>query len=414
MVRIEDKKNCCGCEACVQICPKQCITFEEDQEGFRYPLVDNNVCIECRACEKVCPVINQAQNTQPLHCFASKCTNDEVRMASSSGGVFTLLAEEIIHQGGVVFGAKFNEQWEVVHDYTEKIEGLAAFRTSKYVQSRIGNCFCRTRVFLKEGRKVLFSGTSCQIAALKLFLHQEYENLLTVDIICHGVPSPKVWRMYLDAIVKNARKGENTVSLHPNLNISKGDATSHHQMISGISFRDKRLGWKKFSFALTLAEAKADGKQNSVLLSHIHREDPYMNVFLSNINLRPSCYQCPAKAGKSRSDITLADYWGINKQMPDFDDDKGVGLIVLNSQKGVDYYNMLLLEKREVSEKDAFAFNSSYYTSVRQHKKRKDFFRLLNKKNINIVSLMNEVTQPTYFDTLLFKLKIVLVSFFRK
>lgn len=414
MIQITNKSKCCGCEACVQACPKQCLIFKEDEEGFLYPEVDDTLCVNCGLCEKVCPVINQADSKQPIQCYASKNTNLAIRKASSSGGIFTLLAEEIIRQGGVVFGAKFNEQWVVIHDYTETVEGLDAFRTSKYAQSRIGSCFRQARVFLKEGRKVLFSGTSCQIAALKLFLNHEYENLLTVDIICHGVPSPKVWRMYLDAIVKNARKGENSVSLHPNLNVSEGDATSNHLMISGISFRDKRLGWKKFSFALTLAKAKADGKQNTVLLSHIHKEDPYMKVFLSNINLRPSCYQCPAKAGKSGSDITLADYWGIEKQMPDFDDDKGVGLVVLNTRQGEEFYNKLLLEKREVSEKDAFAFNSSYYKSVKQHKKRKVFFRLLNRNNISVISLMNKITRTTFLETLFQKLKMVLIRLIKK
>ena len=285
MIQITKKSKCCGCEACVQACPKQCINFQEDEEGFSYPLVDKALCINCGLCEKVCPVRNQADSRQPLQFLASKNTDEAIRMVSSSGGIFTLLAEEIIRQGGVVFGAKFNDRWEVVHDYTETKEGLAAFRTSKYVQSRIGNNFRQACDFLKQGRQVLFTGTSCQIAALKLFLHHDYEKLLTVDIICHGVPSPKVWQMYLDTVIMNARKGENSVSLHPNLKIYKGDTTSHYQMIRDISFRDKRLGWKNYSLALSLDKATADGKQNTVLLSHIYREDPYMKVFLSNIIL---------------------------------------------------------------------------------------------------------------------------------
>ena len=393
MISITDKHNCCGCEACVQKCPKQCISFNEDKEGFRYPLVEASLCIECGACEKVCPVIHSSEPRQPLHFYASKNPNEDVRLASSSGGVFTLLAESVILQGGVVFGAKFNEQWEVVHDYSETKEGLASFRTSKYVQSRIGNSFRQARDFLKQGRKVLFSGTSCQIAALKLFLHQEYDNLLTVDIICHGVPSPKVWRLYLDTLVRNARKGENSVSLHPNLNIPKGDTVSHNQMISGISFRDKRLGWKKYSFALTLAKATADGKQNTVLLSHIHKEDPFMKVFLSNINLRPSCYQCPAKAGKSGSDITLADYWGLNSQMPDFDDDKGVGLVMLNTLRGINTFKSLQTESREVTADAALANNPVYYHSVAPHPKRAKFFCYIATKDVDIIKLMKFITK---------------------
>lgn len=394
MIRIEDKHKCCGCEACVQACPKQCIIFKEDEEGFSYPKVDDILCINCGLCEKVCPVINQANSRQPLQCLASKNTDEAVRTASSSGGIFTLLAENVIRQGGVVFGAKFNEQWDVVHDYTETIEGLVAFRTSKYVQSRIGNCYKQVRDFLKKGRQVLFSGTSCQIAALRLFLHHEYENLLTVDIICHGVPSPKVWRMYLEEIKRNVRKGENSVSSPLTHLISERDAHGESIQIKSISFRDKRLGWKKYSFALTLAKASADGKQNTVLLSHIHKEDSYMKVFLRNINLRPSCYKCPAKAGKSGSDITLADFWGVEKHFPDFDDDKGVGLVLLNTRHGLEFYRCISTEDRLVLASSALASNPSYYHSVKAHPYRQKFFRAINN-NVNVVLVMNKFSKKS-------------------
>ena len=211
MIEIKEKAFCCGCNACVQRCPKQCISMHEDEEGFLYPRVDKTICIECGLCEKVCPVINQNEPRKPLKVYAAYNKDEKIRRESSSGGVFTAIAEQVIDEGGIVFGACFDENWEVKHDYTETKEGLKAFRGSKYVQSRIKDNYQKAEHYLKEGRKVLFSGTPCQIAGLKKYLCKEYENLLTVDFICHGVPSPKVWRMYLNETI--ARQcGKNTVS----------------------------------------------------------------------------------------------------------------------------------------------------------------------------------------------------------
>ena len=215
MINIIDKKNCCGCNACVQHCPKSCVTMQEDEEGFLYPIVDQEACIDCGLCEKVCPVLNQGEERKPLQVYAANNPNEEIRMQSSSGGVFTLLAETIIQEGGVVFGARFNDDWEVIHDYTETKEELAAFRGSKYVQSRIGDSYCQAEQFLKKGRKVLFTGTPCQIAGLNLFLRKEYGNLLTVDFICHGVPSPGVWKSYLEELIALQGNRKNTVLLSP-------------------------------------------------------------------------------------------------------------------------------------------------------------------------------------------------------
>lgn len=198
MIKIEDKKKCCGCTACVQVCPKQCIDLIEDTEGFLYPKVNKKSCVECGACENVCPFTFTLQpRMNPLVSYAAKNRDEDVRKESSSGGIFTALAENVINEGGVVFGVRFDEKWNPVFDYTETVDGLAAFRGSKYVQSTVGDSFKQVRSFLKANRKVLFSGTPCQVAGLKLFLRHEYDNLLTVEVVCHGVPSPGVWRKYL-------------------------------------------------------------------------------------------------------------------------------------------------------------------------------------------------------------------------
>lgn len=193
MIDILDKQKCCGCSACMQRCPKQCIAMQEDSEGFCYPIVDRNACIACGLCEKVCPMLNPYKARKPLEVHAAINRDEQIRRESSSGGIFTLLAEQTIRKGGVVFGARFDGNWEVRHDWCENIEGLGQFRGSKYVQSRIGACYRQAEIFLKSGRSVLFSGTSCQIAGLHRFLGKSYDNLLSVDVICHGVPSPLVW-----------------------------------------------------------------------------------------------------------------------------------------------------------------------------------------------------------------------------
>ena len=380
MIEVKEKYECCGCEACVQACPKQCISFEEDAEGFRYPLVDKSACIDCGLCERVCPVLNQAEARKPLSVFAAKNRNEKELLESSSGGVFVLLAKAVLKEGGVVFGARFDKDWNVVHSYAETEYEAKAFMGSKYVQSRIGNSYAEAKGFLTAGRKVLFTGTSCQIAGLKRYLRKDYDNLLTADVICHGVPSPKVWRMYLKEIKKNARQGENSVSSPITRHVSERDTrTNGDAKVTGISFRDKQLGWKKFSFALTLAEASADGKKNTVSFSHIHREDPFMKLFLKNVILRPSCNHCPAKSGRSMSDITIADFWGIEKVLPEFDDHRGVGLVLVHSEKGQDMIHRLNMDIMAADYQAALAGNSSYATPVRPHQNRQKFFRLLDR-----------------------------------
>lgn len=372
MIDITDKSKCCGCSACVQCCPKQCITMHEDKEGFLYPKVDTAKCIDCGLCEKVCPVLNVADDRLPQKVLAAKNKNEQIRKTSSSGGIFTILAEQVINDGGVVFGVKFNDKWEVVHSYTETIDGLAAFRGSKYVQSFIGDSYKKAEIFLKNGRKVLFSGTPCQISGLKHYLRKEYENLLTVECVCHGVPSPKVWREYLNEILRpKGVVGKNTVS-----SVSKD-----LPVITGINFRDKSNGWKKYGFVLGLKSAfKAD--KNSVLPSDTQRvlqpfyENPFMQAFLADFILRPSCYSCVAKAGSSGADIALADFWGIENVLPEFDDDKGCSLLIDYSGRAP-YENGC--ELFAASYDDAVKYNPAVVRPVNKPLNRDFFFHRLNK-----------------------------------
>ena len=361
MINIIDKHNCCGCEACVQACPKQCIAFDEDCEGFRYPKVDMTQCIDCGLCEKVCPMLTPFDSRKPLKQFAAINPDNEIREKSSSGGIFSMLAEATIKEGGVVFGVRFDKDWQAVFDYTESIDGLAAFRGSKYVQARVGDAFARVKDFLTEGRKVLFTGTSCQVSALRHFLHRDFENLLLVDIICHGVPSPKVWKLYLEEVTQNAVRA-----------------------ISDVQFRNKKQGWKRFNFDLTY-----DNQDRQYNISSCHLQNHFMRIFLQDVILRPSCHACRAKAGSSGSDLTIADFWGIDKINPSLDDDQGTSLVLVYSSKGAQYLNALGLDTWEAQYDDVVKFNPSIEVSKQEHPKRSDFFIKLNSTD-SVVNLINE------------------------
>lgn len=306
MININNKQDCCGCSAYAQRCPKQCISMIEDEEWFLYPKVDTANCIDCHLCEKVCPVINQDEPRTPQNVYAVKNPNETIRMNSSSGGIFTILAEQIINSEGVVFGACWDDEWNIKHDYAECIDDLAKFRSSKYLQSVIGDTYIKAEQFLKTGRKVMFTGTPCQIAGLKHFLRKEYDNLLAVEIICHSVPSPGVWQQYLAEKLQSQRW-------------NKSD-------IRHISFRSKATGWKGYSFMI-------ENKDGNVF-SELGSKNAFMRGFLANLYTRPSCKKCPAKQLKSGSDITLGDFWGINSLMPEIDDDKGVSVVIVNTEKG--------------------------------------------------------------------------------
>ena len=391
MIQIKNKKDCCGCHACSNACPKQCITMQADNEGFLYPVVDKETCIDCGLCEKVCPVINQNVPHKPLHVYAAYNKDEEIRMQSSSGGIFTLLAEATINEGGVVFGAKFDKDWNVVHDYTETIDGIADFRGSKYVQSTIGSTYSLAKKFLQAGRKVLFSGTPCQIAGLKKYLRKEYDNLLAVDIICHGVPSPKVWSMYLNEtyskLLAIRTDGKNSVCS------AKGGTDK--PCIEAISFRSKVTGWKKFSFMLKLYFPTYDGKNTGVFVETLDK-NAFMRAFLSDTILRPSCYNCPTKQGKAHSDITIADFWGINHIDPSFDDDKGCGAIFLNTEKGANAYPLELTEYKEKTFDEVITYNSAYYKSSKPHPKRSKFFKNLNR--YGVIRSVDTYTRKSFFE----------------
>lgn len=334
MIWITNKHNCCGCTACVQVCPKQYITMQEDEKGFLYPKVDDNLCINCGLCEKVCPMLNSKEKVEPQQVCAAINPDEEIRRNSSSGGVFTMLAESVIKEGGVVFGAIWNEQWEVVHSYTESLDGLSAFRGAKYSQSIIGDTYRQAQKFLKAGRKVLFSGTGCQIAGLKFFLRKEYDNLLTVEIACHGVPSPKVWKEYVKKV-------------------------SDGKQLTNIVFRDKRNGWNGYG----LSVVGTDGKE---LMYEPFLRNDFLQSMLNDLCIRPSCTNCPAKAGASGADLLIGDFWGVEGMHPDMYDNKGCSLVIAYTNVGKTMFGGLDLREKEVTYEEGCRYNPCIVQSIHE------------------------------------------------
>lgn len=354
--------KCSGCTACFAICPKDAITMQADSEGFKYPVIDKNKCIDCGLCCKVCPLENMYGNFgEDKTSFACRAKDKNFAKQSSSGGVFGILANMYIKEQAVIYGAAFDDNWNVCHIRADKKDELKSLYTSKYVQSDIGNTFRQVKCDLDNGKKVLFAGTPCQVAGLKTYLQKDYLNLLTVDFICHGVPSPLVWQRYID-------------ELEQNLN----------SKITEISFRDKKDGWKNFNFKLIT--------DNGNVFYEKHGDNIYIKGFLKDLYLRPSCYDCKFKTLKRESDITLADFWGIEKIIPDMNIDKGVSLCWPSSKKGkraladvlkqTDYY--------EVKLKEAIRHNSSAIKSVVVHKNRDKFFEGISNSEANIISLIEK------------------------
>lgn len=364
MIIISDKSNCCGCSACVQICPKKCIKMKQDLEGFEYPCIDIARCINCGLCEQICPVQNaKNEDNKILKAYVAYAKKENIRLQSSSGGMFTLLAEEILNRNGAIFGAAFDEKFLVHHIAIGNKEDISKLRGSKYLQSRIENTYFETKQFLNAGRFVLYAGTACQIAGLKGYLYKDYEKLYTIDILCHGVPSPQVWMGYL-----------------------KYQEKQHKSSMKSIFFRNKINGWKKFSMQLLF--------QNSEKYEEIFQNDYFMKMFLRNICLRPSCYDCKFKKINRAADITLGDCWGIESYMPDMDDDKGTSVVLIHSERGQRLFdivkNQIVYHKAEVDK--ALPPSADSRKSVAMHPKRDKFFKRF-EQGVDIDQLV-KLTEP--------------------
>lgn len=301
---VRNAASCTGCGACRSACALGALRMERDDDGFLYPRIDRSRCTRCGACQAVCPV-DRGSPAPWLSSFAARCTDEEIRASSSSGGVFTLLAEDTLARGGIAFGAALFWDGEPAlrHIGVEDVAGLAALRGSKYLQSDPGETFAQAKAALNAGREVLYCGAPCQVAGLYAALKGRRDNLLTVDLVCHRAPSPMVFAAYVRWL-----------------------EAKHGQKVRALSFRDKRQGWKDFCIAATFADgSEYVGSQT---------EDPYMIAFLRNFCLRPVCHACPFAGEKRQADLTLADLWGAQRLLPQQDDDRGLSLVLVNSEAG--------------------------------------------------------------------------------
>ncbi len=303
----ENKSKCCGCAACESICPVGVISMVEDAEGFMYPVVKTEKCINCGLCDKVCPIINDRENPQVSHVQACYSKDEKIRKNASSGGIFELLARGIIDEGGVVFGAAFDENLTLKHMYTDNIKGLRKLTKSKYIQSDLNGSFLKVKEILLSDKRVLFVGTPCQVSALNNFLGKSYENLLTVDFICHGVPSNKMFKSYKETVEKKT----DGKMIEFNFRV-KDDRIKHVHGYSYMIKKDNEIKTKKGMFF----------------------DNPFYFGFKKYLFLRPSCYSCKYSTPERVSDITLADFWGIEDYLPELDFSKGVSMVLVNSEKG--------------------------------------------------------------------------------
>lgn len=364
MIRILTKEDCCGCQACEQICPSRCICMKIDDEGFAYPHVEQNLCIDCGLCESVCPVLNRNVPRIPLKTFGAVAKIPQVVDESSSGGAFHDIATCILKQGGYVYGASFDEHYDLCQVCIRREEDLKELQGSKYIQSRNGDSYSKINQQLREGHKVLYCGTPCMVAGLKKYLHgNEYPNLITIDFICHGVPSPKLWQLFLKETLDSY-----SVS---------------HKDVAAISFRDKSKGWRDYRLAIELKSGK------KIVLGK--NRNGYMKAFAANMSLRPSCYDCQVRKGRSHSDITISDFWDITYIRPDLDNNKGASLVMCNTKKGTDIFSEADMNFFEVEFEKALKHNPAWGMKKKDMpENRNDFFTRLNDCD-NVSQLLADI-----------------------
>lgn len=341
MIKLSNKSDCCGCTACLSICKHNAISFKEDQEGFFYPHFDEEKCIDCGLCEKVCPIIHYkyVPKVADPKIYAAINKNHKQYMQSSSGGIFILLCEYILSRNGIVCGAIYDKDFNVKHSFARTLEECKGLQGSKYVQSDIREIYPKIKSLLNTGKAVLFSGTPCQVAGLKLYLRKDYENLYTVDLICHGVPSPRIFQDYLSFI-----KGKKHISA---INMKSKSATK------GTAIR--------IDFT--------DGKYIRQTL----KTDLWNKLYFGHLIIRPSCHDCLFTHYNRTGDITIGDAWKVNKYFPDFFPNRNLSLIIINSFKGHLLFNSIKdsLYSIRISQEQSKQPQLEYSTPINP---KRDFF----------------------------------------
>ena len=372
MIEVVDKAKCCGCTACVNVCPKKCISMCTDEEGFRYPLVDMEKCISCGICERVCPCSHFKKPEQECktRAFVLRTMNESVLAESTSGGAFSAIAGLINDENGVVVGAAFDENFKIVHKIVSNCGDISVFYGSKYAQSKLGDTFSAIKRFLQQDKLVCFSGTPCQVAGLKNYLGIDYHNLYTVDIVCRSVPSPKLWNEYIDQF-----------------SASGGG-------IKQVKFRNKTYGYHSGTLIIKF--------KNGRIISESNRVNKYMKAFHMNICSRPSCYECKFKTVERVSDFTLFDCWHPEKLIADFkDDDRGYSGCLVHSNKGLELIRKIKprISIYEVDVAKALEFTGGMAEhSINKPLERSEFYTTLTENGID--ATLDRYVKVSVFDRL--------------
>ncbi|MBO5179562.1 MAG: Coenzyme F420 hydrogenase/dehydrogenase, beta subunit C-terminal domain [Clostridia bacterium] len=355
MKNIIESNKCTGCTACFNICPNNAISILQNEEGFYMPQIDEEKCVNCGLCTKICPVLNTKKNESKNKCFVAFNKDVEARKKSSSGGIFDVLAKNVINSNGIVIGAAFDEKVHLIHKAVSDIRSIEELRGSKYLQSELNDIFKYVKENVEE-RQILFVGTPCQVAGLKAFLKKDYNNLICVDVICHGTPSPKMFEAYVNEIEKN-----------------------NNDKLIKYDFRDKSTGWETYSNTAIFKNKKC---------SELQKNNNYMKLFLSDIALKESCYDCNFKLGNKYSDITLGDFWGVSKFYPEMHNRDGVSAIIINTDKGAEMFENIKneLDYKECKLEEIVAGNPSLAKSAGYPEKRKEFFTDLKQLSFDELS----------------------------
>lgn len=385
-------KNCSSCGACANVCAHGAISMQLDKEGFYRPVVDPSKCVKCGLCEKICPweneVFNPNGSSKDPKTVAAYAQNEDIRLKSSSGGIFTVLAEKILDDGGVVIGVAQLSSTRFGHIAVDNKNDLAKLRGSKYVQADVGTIYREVRTLLKNGKKVLFSGTPCQVAGLYSILgRKKIDNLWTIDIVCHGTPSVKVFEKYIRELECNTSA-----------------------VILSSNFRDKREGWRNYSLK---SQLKSDsGKE--IIYSKNLKEDFFLQIFLRNICLNKSCADCHYGKLPRVADISLGDYWNITDVHPKMDDNKGTSVVLLNTNHGEKLFSFVSNQINccESSIENAIAGNPCIVRSSKENLRRPDFFVDLDKLSMEKLVEKFSARLPLY-EIVLLKMRNYLLRFFQ-
>lgn len=372
--------HCFGCRACEEICPKHCVSMKPDEGGFLYPAVDEKLCIHCGLCAEVCPMEHRSVSEESPCCIAYQA-EDAVRAHSTSGGFFSAVSDRVLQAEGAVYGAAYDEDFRVHHIRVEDKEQRDRLCGSKYVQSDLGHTLHAVADDLKDGRTVLFTGTPCQVSGLTNYLNRarvDTRGLITCDLICHGVPSPEIWKDYLSFI---SRK--------------------YKDKIRFVNFRDKSLGWHKPQLRIEM-----EGHCQSLT----EGQDAFYQMFYSNCILRESCHNCPFSSVHRAADLTMADCWGIDRSRPDLDDNKGLSLVLVNTEKGRNFLEECGLTGEKIGLEDIRQPHLSHPAARSRH--RDQFWQEYETKGFRYV--LNKYGNYSIYRKMIKKIKRLILKVVRR